>query len=310
MYTTLNNVIFYNYEKNGDCFVTKGFVSELIKQLDNVSFSYAHDKHENIIADINCRFVRTYQIPYKEVKKELPYIFHEDSGTLFISTWIGSWIGKYLAPGHHANYPLLHAAWKEYFDMLDLNFNQDFTYYLPETDYSKFDLSICEAYLKKHYEKPLVIFCNGIQQSGQSGMGIMQSTIKSIAEKYKDHEFIVTYKLDFNLPNITYTDDLFDGKEGNLNQISYISKFSKMIIGKNSGPFSFCHTKENLSDPNKTFLSFNYRPTDCLTGEGDYYANTFFSNTLNENNAAHIIDFLLTKSYYDPDKKQIKIIDI
>lgn len=308
MYTTLNNVIFYNYEKNGDCFVTKGFVTDLINQLDDVSFSYAHDKHENIIADVNCRFVRTYQIPYREVKKELPYIFHEDSGTLFISTWIGSWIGKYLAPGHHANYPLLHTAWKEYFDLLGLEFNQDFTYYLPETDYTKFDLTKCEEYLKTHSDKPIVLFCNGIQQSGQSGMSIMQNTIKTVAEKFTDHEFLVAHKLNIELPNITYTDDIFGANEGNLNQISYLSKFAKMIIGKNSGPFSFCHTKENLSDPNKIFLSFNYRPTDCLTGAGEYYANTFFSNTVNEMMAAEMVSHFLLKNDYSQGKKRIMIV--
>jgi hypothetical protein len=308
MYTTLNNIIFYNYEKNGDCFVTKGFVKDIIRQLDDVGFSYAHDKHESIIADVDCRLIRTYQIPFRDVKKELPYIFHEDSGTLFISTWIGSWIGKHLAPGHHANYPLLHSAWREYFEILDIKFDNDFSYYLPETDYSKFDLDSCHKYLKEKSQKPIVLFCNGIQQSGQSAMGIMENTIKDMADKFKDHEFLVAHKLNINRPNITYTDDLFSANEGNLNQISFLSKHAKLIVGKNSGPFSFCHTKENLLDSSKTFLSFNFRATDCLTGKGEYNANTYFSNTVNENIASEIVEHLLVKNDYTTHKKEISII--
>jgi hypothetical protein len=310
MYTTLNNIIFYNYEKNGDCFVTKGFVKDIMSKFDDVSFSYAHDKHSSIISDIDIKIVRTFQIPFKDVKKELPYIFHEDSGTLFISTWIGSWIGKYLAPHHHANFPLLHIAWKEYYNILGLDDNEDFNYYLPTIDYSKYDTSKCDEYLEKINNRPMVLFCNGIQQSGQSAMSTMKQTIELVAKKFADYEFLVCHKSDLNLPNVTYTDDIFGSNEGNMNEISYLSRSAKMIVGKNSGPFSFCHTKENLDDPSKIFLSFNFRPTDCLTGAGEYNANTFFSNTVNEQLAAEMVTHFLLKTDYSVGKKRLLTVGV
>lgn len=291
----INNIIFYSHEKNGDCFVNKGYVKSIMNRIPELSYSYAHDHHHNIVADLNCRVVRTFQIP-PEIVKTQKAILHEDSGTMFINTWIGCWIGQYLVHGQHANFPLIHTAWSEFLNMLELKIEGDYDFYLPETDYSFYDLTVAENYLQKISTKPLIVFCNGIQQSGQSAMGLMPNTLNKLAQKYQDHEFLVTYKVDVDLPNVTYTDDLFESKEGNLNHISYISTKAKLIVGKNSGPFSFCHTKENLNDPNKTFVSFNFRPTDYLLGAGEYYANSYFSPTVNEDVAVEIIDYLLTNS--------------
>lgn len=304
MEVDINNIIFYCHEKNGDCFVNKGYVKKIMQHMPDLSFSYAHDHHISIVQDLDCRFVRTFQIP-DEVKKTEKAVLHEDTGTMFINIWIGAWIGKYLVPGQHGNFPLFHRAWSEFLNMLEIPVEGDYDYYLPETNWNSFDLSAANLYLHKIFGKPLIIFCNGIQQSGQSAMGPMTNTIHKLATKYPTHEFLVTYKLDFNLPNITYTDDLFGSKEGNLNQIGYISRAAKLIVGKNSGPFTFCHTKENLNDPNKNFLSFNFRPTDYLLGEGEYHANSFFNATTNEDIAKEIVEFVLNKTDNKPGKKPL-----
>jgi len=307
----INNIIFYNFEKNGDCFVNKGYVKEIMQHLHDVSFSYVHDRHESIIADLDCRFIRSNQIP-REIDSSKKCILHEDSGTLFMNTWIGAWIGTFLVHGQHANFPLLHKAWSEYLKILDIPIKEDFFEYAPEIDYSRFDLSQADSYLQKVNGKPLVVICNGIQQSGQSSMGTMEKAIGYIAQKFSDHEFAVTYKLkNLNLPNITYTDDLFNGSEGHMNQISYIARQAKLIVGKNSGPFTFCHTKEMMSDPNKTFLTFNHRLTDALMGDGEYYANSFFSHTVDNNVAAQIIEHLLTNNdFISTEKKPTRHINV
>jgi len=298
----INNIIFYSHEKNGDCFVNKGYVAEIIKHFPDVNFSYVHDHHSSIIADLGCRFLRTNQIPV-EVDKNKKCVYHEDSGTLFMNTWIGAWIGTFLVHGQHANYPLIHRAWSEYLKILDMPIKDDFFEYVPTIDYSQYDLTQAEQYLEKVAGKPLVLVCNGVQQSGQSSMGNMEKAIGIVAQKFPDHEFLVAYKLNLNLPNITYTDDVFKANEGNMNQISYIARQAKLIVGKNSGPFTFCHTKEMLDNPNKIFLSFNHRLTDSLTGDGQYFANTFFSSTVNNDVAAEIIEFLLNKTDFSKDKK-------
>ena len=41
-----------------------------------------------------------------------------------------------------------------------------------------------------------------------------------------------------------------------LNEISYLSTFCDVIIGKESGPFAFCTIKDNLMNENKTFINF------------------------------------------------------
>lgn len=300
----INNIIFFSHEKNGDCFVNKGYVKDIMDRLPDLTYSYAHDHHPSIVQDLGCRFIRTFQIP-KEVDKNQKAVHHEDSGTLFINTWIGAWIGKYLVHGQHGNFPLFHRAWSEFLDMLNLSIDGDYSLYLPEIDYSQYDLTVADQYLQRINGRPLVVICNGLQQSGQSAMGVMPNVIDTLGRVYPDHEFLVTYKVNSNLPNVTYTDDLFGSKEGNLNQISYISRQSKLLIGKNSGPFTFCHTKEMLNDPTKIFLSFNYRPTDYLLGEGEYYANSFFSPTIDENVALDVIKYLISKQDFNQNKKSL-----
>lgn len=300
----INNIIFYSHEKNGDCFFNKGYVKGIMDHLPDVTFSYAHDHHTSIVQDLGCRFIRTFQIP-AEVDKNQKIVYHEDSGTVFINTWVGAWIGKYLVHGQHANFPLMHRVWTEYYNMLGIPISEDFSQYFPEVDYDQYDLSKPNEYLAKVGDRPLIIFCNGVQQSGQSAMGDMSNIINYFCSSLPDYEFLVTYKLSFNHPNLTYTDDLFGSQEGNLNQISYISKRAKLIIGKNSGPFTFCHPKENLNDENKVFMSFNFRPSDCLTGDGEYYANTYSSNTVDDRVAAEIVNYLITKQDHPKGKKKI-----
>lgn len=300
----IKNIIFYSHEKNGDCFVNKGYVKYIMEKFPDINFSYVHDHHPSIVQDLNCRVVRTFQIP-AEINKNKKSIFHEDSGTLFINTWIGAWIGKYLVHGQHANFPLIHRAWSEFLQVLELPIEGDYDFYLPEINYSAFDLSKADQYLEKVKGKKLILICNGIQQSGQSAMGVMTNTIHMVASHFNDYEFLSTYRVNVDLPNVTYTDDVFGSDIGYLNQISYIGQEAKMIIGKNSGPFTFCHTKQMVNDPEKIFLSFNFRMIDCLLGAGIYNCNSFYSSTIDEMKAGNIIIDLLNKKDFYKNKKAI-----
>ena len=45
--------------------------------------------------------------------------------------------------------------------------------------------------------------------------------------------------------------------------MGYIARHCDLIIGRNSGPFTYCMTKENLIDSPKKFLSTTDHPMLC-----------------------------------------------
>jgi len=131
----------------------------------------------------------------------------------------------------------------------------------------------------------------------------MRNIIFELATRFPEKDFLIAHKVDVELPNVTYTDDLFNAPTGNLNQIAYLSQFTKLIIGKNSGPFTYAHIKENMNNYQKTFMCFSHKMRDCLMGEGEYLSNSFFSNTIDDNKAIEICENLIQYPSYVNYKK-------
>jgi hypothetical protein len=63
---------------------------------------------------------------------------------------------------------------------------------------------------------------------------------------------------------VKYTGDIIKVENSDLNEISYLSTFCDIIVGRSSGPFTFSNVKENIFDGNKAFLCFGEKETDCL----------------------------------------------
>ena len=298
-------IVFFNQWRNGDCFINKEYVRDIISRLPDDEFIYAHNNHPNIVSDLNCKHVTLNEIP--AINTFLPLaVSRTEPNTLYINTWVGCWIGKHLVENEHANFHCLHTMWKEIFNSLDIEMKGDYSIYLPKVDWYRFDLKECDSYLRTIIPKNLILICNGVQQSGQSSMGDMSHIIKSLASSFPDYEFLITCDIGLTMRNVRCTDDVFGGPTGNLNQIGYISQFAKLIVGKNSGPFTYAHTKTNMNNPEQTFMCFSHKMRDCLMGEGDYLTNSYFSDTIDDNVAIKIIRDLILTPTYSSDRKPTK----
>jgi hypothetical protein len=296
----ITNITFFNRWRNGDCFINKEYVRDIISRYPNgITFKYAHDNHPNIVSDLNCEHVPLSAIHPIGTFTPLAQV----ENTLYINTWVGCWIGKHLKEKDHANFYCLHDMWKEFYQALNLEMKGDYSRYHPSIDFQKFDLTEANHYFLRSNPKEFILICNGVQQSEQSSMGDMQNIIFELATRFPEKDFLMTYKVDVELPNVTYTDDLFNAHIGNLNQIAYLSQFTKLIIGKNSGPFSYAHIKENMNNYQKTFMCFSHKMRDCLMGEGEYLANSFFSDTIDDNKAIEICENLIRHPSYVNYKK-------
>lgn len=293
----MKNLVFFNQFHNGDCFVGKKYVSEMMRQMPGVKFGYAHNNHPDILKDLyaehHVEHLGLNNIPLMEQRTRVAH--SPDKETVFINTWVGCWQGTAFPFGEHINFIRLHSIWREFFKFYNLEFNEDPNYYLPTIDYAHFDVSAVDAFVGAH--KNIVLICNGPANSGQSQVGNLSRALDILAEYYADHTFVATQKVDVNRPNIHYAND-FIQTENNLNQIAYLAGFSDLIVGKNSGPFSYCQNRANLLNSELTFLNLSLLPTDCPSGAGQYLARCTFSRETEEVKIAKLIQELIDKPNY------------
>lgn len=305
----IKKIIFFNQWRNGDCFIGKEYVRDIISRFPDVEFGYAHDNYPTIVADLKIKHMRLKEIP--QIGTFVPMAYEEQSQTMYINTWPGCLIPKYMGEKDHANFKRLQNMWNDVYSTLNIEMNGDYQNYLPKIDWDCYELEDAQQYLDRINGKKLIVFCNGQQQSQQSSMGNMRDIIHAIATEYKYYEFLVTDELDFDLPNVTYsgtqTRDMNASNVifgpmtvGSLNKIAYITRYADLIVGKNSGPFTYAHFQENLDDQNKTFMCFSHVMKDCLLGDGEYRCNSYFSDTLSENKAIDILRRLISNTNKKP----------
>jgi hypothetical protein len=185
-----------------------------------------------------------------------------------------------MAKNKGLNLHSIYDQWQEIFSFISVNFKKDiFMYsekedYLPNIDFSYFDLKNVDSYLLVHLNKKKVLICNGAPKSGQSFINNMDVFIQEAAGNFPNIDFICTQKFEKLQSNIVFTDDIIGDAEAtdkrapwedktsnicDLPEISYLSEHCDLIIGKNSGPSTFCETYNNYMNPKKHFISYVVR---------------------------------------------------
>jgi hypothetical protein len=308
----IKKIIFFNQWRNGDCFIGKEYVRDIISRLPDVEFAYAHDNWVDIVGDLKIRHMSLREIP--KFPMFMPMGYDPDAQTFYINTWPGCLINKHMGEKEHANFKRLWHMWDDVFKELNLEMRGDFMHYLPKVHWDHYDLEESKEYVNRICNKRLFLFCNGQQQSQQSSMGNMRDIVFTLATENPNCEFLLTDELDFDLPNVTYAGTAHRNMNasnvifgpmimGSLNKIAWISQRAELIVGKNSGPFTFSHFEDNINNPNKTFLCFSHVMKDCLLGEGEYLCNSYFSDTISNNKALDILRKLIANPTYTNDKK-------
>ena len=303
----MKHLIFFNQFHNGDCFVGREYVAKMTQLLpDGVKVSYAHNNNPAILEDI----YQKYDIEHLGLNNIPPMdrmtkvAMSEDKETVYVNTWVGCWQGELFPFGEHINFTRLHEIWRQYFTYFNLPFNEDKDEYLPDVDLSCINTKLVDVFvvdtlpLDISYEQPVVLFCNGPANSGQSGVGDFKYSIERLVKAYPKLIFIATHKLDVISDNLYYTDDIFKDVESDLLLITYLSQFAMLIVGKNSGPFSFCQNQANLYNRDMTFFNFSKLPTDCPTGGSMDRARCLYS-PVTEDNRFHILLTTVIEELYD-----------
>lgn len=286
----IKKIVFFNQYHNGDCFVGKGWVRNIMQQLPDIEFGYAHKNHPDIIKDLGCQHIPLHNIP--EIDRMVRIAQADD--TLYINTWCGAFQGELFGYHQHSNYIIQHRMYEMYCEQLTSILGRPVTQsnnphdYLPLIDFSYYDTELVDAFVQdKVGAAPLVLFCNGTANSGQSAVGDFKESITYLAQQFPDHVFVATHNVDVKLPNVFYTSQIFN-KESDLNEIAYLSQRAKLIVGKNSGPFSYCCFDDNMNIEH-TFFCFGKLLTDCLNAGLEFPAEFKFCDQTNDRLITNIL---------------------
>ena len=268
-------IVFFNHYHRGDIFTHREFIRHLTIQLPNVEFLYLHFNHPKLTRDLGIPCIGA---PNK-LDHHTKFYIDEDKKILYVNTW-GGCDASIMNKNKGLNLHSLYDQWHEIFSFISKKLNQDiFVYtdkedYLPVMDFNYFDVTQIDQYLQSALGKKRVLICNGAPKSGQSFLYNMETFIKEAADNFPIIDFICTQKFEKTQNNILFTDDLIGDTEAadkrapwedkdlnicDLPEISYLSEHCDLIVGKNSGPSTFCETHANYMNPNKHFISYVVR---------------------------------------------------
>jgi hypothetical protein len=312
-------IIFFNHYHRGDLLTHKEYIRQIKSELQDVEFEYLHFNHPKLTRDLDIPKVgEPTQLDHKTP-------FYQDGETLYINTWIGCFWDIFCQHGGINMNSLWH-QWGKIFETInaafsvELKLKEEKEYYLPSIDFSKFNVSSIDGYLEKNKGRKKILICNGAPKSGQSFSDNMSSFINEVAEAHFDIDFICTEKFDTKIENVLFTDDIikdteveekrapWEDREVNicdLQEISYLSEHCEAIVGKNSGPFVFCETKNNYMNKKKKFLSYNVSWGPAFQ-TGEVKPTETMSNSLNLECDYRIVPISNIHNLIGDDVKNIK----
>jgi hypothetical protein len=132
--------------------------------------------------------------------------------------------------------------------------------YLPTIDYKLYKVNPIIDFLntKKYIKKILISNCDVL--SGQSHNFDFNPIINYVSDIFPNMLFIITNVMGEKISknNIIYFEDIVKCGGTDLNEISFLSIYCDILIGRNSGPHTFCFVKENIMNENKIFICFSH----------------------------------------------------
>lgn len=280
------DVVFYNHFGTGDLWASREFVRVLIDLIDADNYYYAHAKDHHIFFDIPNLIYK--QLDDKCLLRE-PYVIC--GNTLYINTWIGWAYGKYVFPGVSVTLDNYKRMFNDALHSLGATFQfckNNFDY-VPKPDYRFLKdeyVDNVNRFVFQNMDKTLVLISNGEVQSNQAFNFDFMPIISELAVTYEDSILIITEDYLGKPENVYLANDIIGKTEGTeLPEISYLSQYVDIIIGRSSGPFVFAQTVQNYSNPDMSLLSFTYeKQCSHMLKEHETVAKLFWSPDTDHDN--------------------------
>jgi hypothetical protein len=240
-------------------------------------YYYAHFKHPKNLQDLPLTQLR---IP-NGLPSGIKFGVAED--IVFINTWIGAYsnaddlpFGLDFTPIHLGEDGI---CWKSYYkqftyilSFVEKHFGKSYSLrpdiesYAHSIDFSTFDCSSVDKFIGNVDASKVVLISNGLVESNQTLLNNdMSKWIHSLSDEFPTNTFVCTRKFQTQKSNILFTDDIIKDISGHdMNEIAYLSTFVPKILGRNSGPFLFTNSGNNVRDPNKKMLALGQLYSQCF----------------------------------------------
>jgi len=243
----INKLIFYNNHNNGDIHFTREFVRDIVQKTNYDEYYFLHKRSPKLLMDIP-------KLQHGQLNEncKIDSPFHIINNETYINTHLGVY-EIFVDKVNDVSLPIFYDYFQIIFNKLRVPMEKK-KHYLPVIDYKQFEISGINEYIENNRAFSKVIVCNGDVYSNQSLPIDFKALIEKLADEFPKTHFILTDKKDvIERENVLYTSDII--KAGaDLNEISYLSTFCTVIIGRASGPYSFTEVKENFDDVDKTFI--------------------------------------------------------
>ena len=258
----MKKIIFYNRAHYGDLFVSRSFIKDICNTLTDNKYRYIHKYHSNYLFN---------DIKLNESKLDNNLDLTCD---YFIDTWYDAHNSKYYKETG-CTLQTLYKLFTEAYQELQIPI-KNIRHYIPEIDFNFYNLK------QEKRNKDTVLICNNTPLSGQSSTEDMTDFIEKLAVVMPNKTFLITNDTlkPLNYKNVFYTKNIL--KENNLIELSWLSTQCSSVIGRSSGPYTFCLTKTNLEQELKFFEIVYSDP------EVNFKNSNFGLDNLNYNNFYNI----------------------
>jgi hypothetical protein len=309
----IREVAFYNPCNNGDIHVSRELVKYTMKvarkQCSDTRFYYYHKNPARLTVDIEGLEHRPLsEMPQIASANELRSFKYKD--TIFLNTWYAaSPVFKSMYCTLNTLHELFRSNLKEWFAH---DIGSDADRFLPTYEKRLFALDLethkVDEVVSQWYSGcaqhrgTRVLLCNGQPMSGQTNMppGHFEEAMQAVIDAHPSALFIVTNPEvhQFSGDNVIFSSDITDVEGCDLPEIAYLSIFCDVIVGRGSGPYSFSLTRENLTNPLKTFVCFtdDERVANWVYMSNLVAAKIVWSDNYDVDNMRAIVNKVLSES--------------
>ncbi len=263
------------------------YIDELeINFLNKMEFKYftikIKDLNNNILFDsysrVSYKYTTLIELP-KEILNGVIVELYDDDDFLYhkeilkfdsiynIETWVGY---KEYFKMYNCTLYSNYVMFKTIYDKLDIPLER-IDYYLPSIDFNNINIDNVDDFISND-DRTKVLISNGDVQSLQSNNFNFSDIIYELSNLFCDVLFLTTHKTNIVKSNVINISDITK-TSNNINEISYLSTFCDIIIGRGSGPYCFTHIKNNFFNDKLTFIAFCDEFDDGIFyyGKEDYF---------------------------------------
>jgi len=244
----MNKLIFYNNNNNGDIHFSREFIKDIINKTTFDEYYHCHKRGPKLTMDIE-------NLKYTELNSYCKpntayYVINNET---YINTHLGGMYELSFERVQSVDLDVFYDYFQNIYHKLKISMEKK-KFYIPDINYEKFEIDGIKEYIKNNISTIKILVSNGAVYSNQSPPVNFKLLIEKLSIDYPQTHFILTDKIDIiDKPNVFYTDDII--KVGSdLNEISYLSTYCNVILGRASGPYSFAEVKKNVDDIDKMFI--------------------------------------------------------